>query len=115
MKKTLLIAVAAAGVFTFTDGTRAADVAMSPRAKAMADSLKTVPGTTVDTTDRTIKPASPKAIAQAESLRRGPSTSSDVVASAGYRATGDDAVAASPKHRQQVNERGSQVMIAPLK
>jgi len=38
------------------------------------------------------------------------------VAAAGYKATGKDGITASPKGRQQLDERSSQpVMIAPLK
>jgi hypothetical protein len=115
MKKTLLFAVAVAGVLSFTASANAGEPLMSPRAKDQADSLRKVPGTTTDTIDRSIKPGSPKAIAQAESLRRVPSASSAAVAAVGYRATGDDGITASPKARQQLDERGSHVMIAPLK
>ena len=114
MKKNLLFAVAVAGLVGFTASVQAGDATMSPRAKAQADSVRKVPGTTVDTIDRSIKPGSPKEIAQAESLRRVFSTS-EGMASVGYRATGDDGITASPKHRDQLKEHSSHVMIAPLK
>ena len=114
MKKNLLFAAAVAGLVGFTASVQANDVVMSPRAKAQADSVRKVPGTTVDTIDRSIKPGSPKEIAQAESRRKVSSTS-EGMAAVGYRATGDDGITASPKHRAQLNERSSQVMIAPLK
>jgi hypothetical protein len=51
----------------------------------------------------------------AESLRKVPSTASAAVASVGYRATGGDGIAASPKLRQHLNEHGAHPMVAPLK
>ncbi len=78
MKKTLLLAVAVAGVFSFAAGANAGEPLMSPRAKALADSLRKVPGTTTEMLDRSVKPGSPKAIALAESLRKVPSTGSTV-------------------------------------
>ena len=69
MKKTLLLAVAVASVLAVAASARAGDnTAMSPKAKAQADSLKTVPAdTTADTIDRSLKSGSPKAITQAQS------------------------------------------------
>ena len=78
MKQTLLLAVAVAGVLSFAAGANAGEPLMSPRAKALADSLRKVPGTTTDMLDRSVKPGSPKAIALAESLRKVPSTGSTV-------------------------------------
>ena len=74
MKKTLILAIAVAGVFSLSTNVRAGDAVMSPRAKEMADSLKTVPSTTVDTIDRSIKPVSPRQAELAKSLRKVPST-----------------------------------------
>jgi hypothetical protein len=37
------------------------------------------------------------------------------VASAGYKATGDDGITASPKVREQLNSHKNPVMVAPLK
>ena len=111
MKNILLFTLAAAGIFTLAANSQAADAVMSPKAKALADSLRIVPGTTPDMIDRTV--ISPKASALAESRRIVSSTPS-AAASAGYRATGDDGITASPKARQQISE-GSQLMVAPLK
>ena len=115
MKKTLLFAIVAAGALTLAANTNAGDAVMSPKAKAQADSLRTVPGTSTHMIDRSVKSGSPKVIALTESLRKVPSTPSNSMASVGYRATGDDGITASPKGRQQLDERGSHVMIAPLK
>ena len=78
MKKTLIFAIAVAGVFTFASSVHAADVVMSPRAKEQANSWKTVPGITADMIDRSIKSAPPKVIAQQNSLRTVPSTGQDI-------------------------------------
>jgi hypothetical protein len=51
---------------------------MSPRAKALADSLSKIPGTTPEMIDRSVKPGSPKAIELANSLRKVPSSASTV-------------------------------------
>jgi hypothetical protein len=37
------------------------------------------------------------------------------VASAGYRAVGADGIAASPKLRQQLDQRNATIMVAPVK
>lgn len=74
MKKTLLLAVAAAGVIGFAVGTNAGEPLMSPRAKELAHSLRKVPGTTPDRIDRSVKLGSPRALELAHSLRKVPST-----------------------------------------
>ena len=78
MKKTLLLAVAVAGVISFAAGANAGEPLMSPRAKALADSLRKIPGTTPDMIDRSVKAGSPKAMELANSLRKVPSTGSTV-------------------------------------
>jgi hypothetical protein len=115
MKKTLLFAIVAAGALTLAANGNAADPVLSPRGKAQADSLRTVPGTSTDLIDRSVKLGSPRGIAMAESLRNVPSTASTAVASAGYRATGDDGITASPRFRQQLGECGAHLIVAPLK
>ena len=78
MKKTLLLAVAVAGVLSFAAGANAGEPLMSPRAKALADSLRKIPGTIPDMIDRSVNAGSPKAIELANSLRKVPSTGSTV-------------------------------------
>jgi hypothetical protein len=75
MKNTLFLAVLLAGISTLTANTYANEVIMSPKAKEMADATKTVPGTTRDQLDRSIKAGSPKALEFAASIRKTPSTS----------------------------------------
>ncbi len=78
MKKTLLLAVAVAGVLSFAAGANAGEPLMSPRANALADSIRRIPGTTPDMIDRSVKAGSSKAIELANSLRKVPSTASTV-------------------------------------
>jgi hypothetical protein len=42
-------------------------------------------------------------------------TPSAEVAGASYRATGQDGITASPKVRQQLDERNTTIMVAPVK
>src|SRR5438309_2061122 len=62
MKKTLLLAATVAGIFTFGASAHAGDALLSPKAKAFADSLRTVPGTTPDLIDRSVRAGSPKGL-----------------------------------------------------
>ena len=78
MKKTLVLAVAVAGIFTLVAGASASEPLLSPKAKELADSLRKVPGTTPDMIDRSVKAGSSKAIELANSLRKLPSTASTV-------------------------------------
>src|SRR6266545_4017514 len=87
MKKTLLFAVAVAGVLSFAASANAGEPLLSPRAKAQADSLRKVPGTTTDMVDRSVKPGSPKGIAMAQESRRVPSTSPSIDLAHGPRPT----------------------------
>ena len=78
MRKTLLLAVAVAGVLSFAVGANAGEPLMSPRARALADSPRKIPRTTPDMIDRSVKAGSPRAIGLANSLRKVPSTASTV-------------------------------------
>jgi hypothetical protein len=78
MKKTFLLAIAAAGVFTSAASANAGDTGLSPKAQSLADSLKTASGATSDVLDRSIQGGSPRAIALAESVRKAPGTTTDV-------------------------------------
>jgi hypothetical protein len=64
--------------------------------------------------------ASPKVHQQLAEQQRAPAarTNTPAIASSrsvGYRATGDDGITASPKVREQLNARGAQIEIAPIK
>lgn len=78
MKKTILLAIAAAGIFTLAASAQAGEPLLSPRAQEQANSLRKVPGTTHDMIDRSVKAGSPKAIELANSLRKVPSTGTTV-------------------------------------
>ena len=69
MKKTLILAIAAAGSLVLGANAKAGDVVMPPKAQEQADSLKIVSGNTPDMVDRSIQPAPPKQAEQAASLR----------------------------------------------
>jgi len=71
MKHFLVAAVAAV---TLTATAQAGEPLLSPRAKELADSLRKVPGTTVDMIDRSIQPGTPRGRELAYSLRKVPST-----------------------------------------
>jgi hypothetical protein len=110
----ILIAAVVAGALASASRATADEPFLSPHAKA--NQARVVPGSSInDVNLATNHPAgNAKAVAQAQSLRTVPSTTG--AASVGYRAAGADGIAASPKARQQLNERGTQpVMIAPLK
>lgn len=78
MKKSIILAVAVAGAFTFAASVRAGDAVMSPKAREQADSHRTVSGTTPDLIDRSVHSASPKQWEFATSLHRTASQSSSV-------------------------------------
>jgi hypothetical protein len=81
MKRTLLIAAAVLGTLTLTASAQAG----SPKGNAWAEAHKKVATTTA--TDQTAKPIS-----------------------VGYRAVGDDGIAASPKFRQMLDDRKAREM-----
>lgn len=80
MKKTLVLAVAVAGIFTLVAAASAGEPLLSPKAKELADSLKKIPGTTPDMIDRSFKAGSPKALDLAHSVRKVPGTTPDMIA-----------------------------------
>ena len=116
MNKTLLLAVAVGGVLTLAASARAGDTVMSPRAKAQADSLKTVPAdSTADTIDRSLKSGSPKAIAQAGSQTVVSSTNQSLDLANAPRPTMSPK---DPRYDTALREnaaRQSEIQIAPLK
>jgi len=75
MKKMILLAVAAAGIFTLAASAQAGEPLYSPKAKALADSLKKVPAVTSDVNLALDRPAgNAKAWELARSFRSVPST-----------------------------------------
>lgn len=78
MKKNMLLAIAAAGIFTLAASAQAGEPLHSPKGQEQAYSLRKVPGTTPDMIDRSVKAGSPKAIELANSLRKVPSTGNSI-------------------------------------
>ena len=111
MKRSLLFAVAVAGVLTFAGNTFAGDAVLSPKAKELADSLRKVPGTTTDMADRSIKPGSPKGIAMAQESRKVASTGPSIDLAHGPRPTLSPK---DPRYDQELR-RLREVQVAPLK
>src|SRR2546428_13122628 len=111
MKTPLLLAVAVAGAFTLMASAQADDARLSPKAKELRDSVRTVSGTTPDLLDRSVRAGSPKAIAFAESQRKVSSTSPTIDLAHGPRPT------LSPKdpRYEQEARRLQEVQLAPLK
>jgi hypothetical protein len=114
MKKTILLAVAVAGVFTLTSNAFAADALMSPRAQEQAYSLKKVSGTTPDMIDRSVQAGSPKSIALAQSLRHVAGTNTDLDLARAPRPTMSPK---SPGYEAALRENAinQQIQVAPLK
>ena len=115
MKKTILLAVAVAGVFTFAASARAGDVVMSPKAQALADSLKKVPGTSANdvnlATNRPIGNA--KAWALAQSLKTVPSTGPSIDLAHAPRPTMSPK---DPRYQTALRENAMKnFQVAPLK
>jgi hypothetical protein len=128
MKKTLILAVAVAGVFTLTANaqyrpTGEDGITASPRLRQQLNEQKKVASTPSATAvsvgykiaaDDGIA-ASPRLRQQLNERKTVVSVPSSAVASVGYKPTGNDGITASPKLREQLNEHGSEFMIAPLK
>jgi endo-alpha-1,4-polygalactosaminidase (GH114 family) len=113
MKKTILLAVAAAGMFTFAASTQAGEPLLSPRAQS--NQIRVVAGTSVNdvnlATNRPVGNA--KAWELAQSLKRVPSTGNNVDLAHAPRPT------MSPKdsrYETALRENATkQFQVAPLK
>ena len=116
----ILAAAVVISAFATASHATADEPFLSPRAKANQPHYAPAGSSVNDVNLVTNRPAgNAKAWAQAQSSRMVPSTTGAAsvgLASVGYRAVGADGIAASPKLRQQLDERGTQpVMVAPLK
>jgi hypothetical protein len=115
MKKTLLLAVAVAGAFTFAASASAGDAVMSPKAQEQADSHRTVSGTTPDMIDRSIQSGSPKQVEFAASLRKVSSPDSNIDLANAPR---PNLSAKDPNYDVALRENAvkqSNIQVAPLK
>jgi len=112
MKTTLLLAATIA-VLTAVNAASAAEPLLLPKAKALADSLRTVPGSTTDLIDRSVLPGSPKGRELAYSLRKVPSTGPSVDLAHGPRPTLSPK---DPPYETALRElRAREFQVAPLK
>lgn len=112
MKTTLLLAATVA-LLTAVNTASAAEPLHSPKGKALADSLRTVPGTTTDMIDRSVLPGSPKGRELAYSLRKVPSIGPSVDLAHGPRPTLSPK---DPRYEAALRElRAKEFYVAPLK
>lgn len=115
MKKTLILAIAAAGSLALGWSAKAGDVVMSPKAQEQADSLKMASGNTPDMIDRTIQPAPPRQAEQAASFRSVRSQGSDIDLA---HATQPNLAPKDPNYDvalRQNAEKQAEMQVAPLK
>jgi len=70
MKAMKHLLVAAAATLTLTISAQAGEPLLSPKAEALADSLRKVPGTTPDMIDRSVQPGTPKPFEQITDAER---------------------------------------------
>lgn len=116
MKKTILLAIAAAGIFTLAASAQAGEPLYSPKAKALADSLKKVPAVTSDVNLALDRPAgNAKAWELARSFRSVPSTGPSIDLAHAPRPTMSPK---DPRYEVALRENATrqlEVQIAPLK
>ena len=117
MKTNILLAIAVAGAFGLAASAHAGDALLSPKAQALADSLKKVPGTSVNqpnlATNRPVGNA--KAWELAQSLRKVPSTGPSIDLAHAPRPTMSPK---DPRYEVALRENATkqlEVQIAPLK
>lgn len=112
MKTTLLLAATVA-VFAAVATASAAEPLHSPKGKALADSLRTVPGSTTEMIDRSVLPSSPKGRELAYSLRKVPSTGPSIDLAHGPRPLLSPK---DPRYETALRElRVREFQVAPLK
>jgi hypothetical protein len=111
--KTILLLAATVAVLTAVNAASAAEPLLSPKAKALADSLRTVPGSTTDMIDRSVLSGSPKSREMAYSLRTVPSTGPSVDLAHGPRPSLSPK---DPRYETALRElRAREFQVAPLK
>ena len=117
MKTTTILAVAIASAFGLAASANASDLAMSPKAKALADSLKNVPGTLVTGPNlATNRPAgNAKAWAWDQSLKKVPSTGPSIDLAHAPRPTKSPRDSGFETALRENVRKQFEVQIAPLK
>ena len=115
MKKTILLAIAVAGVFTLAASAQAGESLLSPRAQEQAYSLRTVPTVASDVNLAVNRPSgNVRAWESAQSLRKVAGTNHDIDLAHAPRPT------MSPKNPDyadalRANAIYQQIQVAPLK
>jgi len=113
MKTKLLLAAATLAILTAVNPASSAEPLLSPKAKALADSLRTVPSSTTDMIDHSVGPGSPKGRELAYSLRKVSSTGPRVDLAHGPRPTMSPK---DPRYETALRElRAKEFYVAPLK
>jgi len=114
MKKTILLAVAVAGIFTLASSAFAGDALLSPRAQGQANSLKKVSGMTSNMIDRSVMAGSPKSIELAKSFRKVAGTNSNLDLANAPR---PNLSPKDPRYQTALRENAAnqQIQVAPLK
>ncbi|MBN9688634.1 MAG: hypothetical protein J0M24_00215 [Verrucomicrobia bacterium] len=111
--KTGLLLAATVAVFAAVTTASATEPLHSPKGKALADSLRTVPGSTTDMIDRLVLPGSPKGRDLVYSLRKIPNTGQSVDLAHGPRPTMSPK---DPGFETALRElRAKEFYVAPLK
>jgi len=113
MKTTPFLAATTVALLAAFGTASAAEPLRSPKGKAFADSLRTVPGSTVDRIDRSVLPGTPKSRELAYSLRKVPGTGPSVDLAHGPRPL---VTPKDPRYDTALRElRARQFQVAPLK
>ncbi len=113
MKTLNQLLVAAAAAVALTVAAQAGEPLLSPKAKALADSLRKVPGTTTDMIDRSVQAGSPRGRELASSLRKVPSAGPSIDLAHAPRPTLSPK---DPRYETVLRENAArQAQIAPLK
>ena len=114
MKKTILLAIATAGIFTFAASAQAGEPLLSPRAQEQANSLRKVPTVASDVNLATNRPSgNAKAWELAQSFKKVPSTGNSIDLAHAPRPTMSPK---DPRYEVALRENATKsFQVAPLK
>lgn len=114
MKKTILLAIATAGIFTFAASAQAGEPLLSPKAKEQANSLRRVPTVASDVNLAKNRPVgNAKAWELARSFRKVPSTGPNIDLAHAPRPTMSPK---DPRYQAALRENATKsFQVAPLK
>lgn len=114
MKKTILLAIATAGIFTFAASAQAGEPLLSPKAQEQADSLRKVPTVASEVNLATNRPnGNAKAWELAQSFKKVPSTGNNIDLAHAPRPTMSPK---DPRYEVALRENATKsFQVAPLK